>query len=103
MNVGFFKIAGHGVPEEIINNFAVQSRRFFEQPAQIKELAADPEDSSHGYYAKENLNAALGREGAPDIREGYAIGPSKDCDFFENLWPPTKSCGDGFQMSAKSY
>ena len=103
MNVGFFKIAGHGVPEEIINNFAVQSRRFFEQPAQIKELAADPEDSSHGYYAKENLNAALGREGAPDIREGYAIGPSEDCDFFENLWPPTKSCGDGFQMSAKSY
>ena len=45
MNVGFFKIAGHGVPEEIINNFAVQSRRFFEQPAQIKEQAADPVNS----------------------------------------------------------
>lgn len=103
MDVGFFKIVGHGVPEEIINNLAVHSRRFFEQPAQIKEQTVDPTDSSHGYFSKENVNAASGREGPPDIREGYAIGPSKDCDFFENLWPPTKSCGDGFQTSAKSY
>jgi len=104
---GFFKIKCHGVPEKIIDDFMSASRGFFHQKMEIKLKATDPSDGMHGYFAKENLSAALGREGEADIREGYAIGPSSDdCDFFDNFWPSSDNNNNSpskFEMAAKEY
>ena len=96
-HLGFFKITGHGIHPTIIENALHASAHFFADQSMAKKvLASDPDNAMHGYYATENIHAALGRDGAADRREGYAIGPSTNCDFYHNYWPPSyfRSCFD---------
>ena len=89
-HLGFFKIIGHGIDPTIIEKVLHASAHFFaDQAMATKVLASDPNNAMHGYYATENIHAALGRDGAADRREGYAIGPSTNCDFYHNYWPPS--------------
>ena len=102
VDVGFFKIAGHGVPvETLAAAFAVMSD-FFDLPTADK-AAVRPSDgmAPRGWHALEtkNLSRTIGLMTPPDLREQFYIGPLNpdrarlasipDAAAFyqDNLWP----------------
>ena len=99
---GFLTIVGHGVPGQVIDAAWSTARTFFDLPLASKMQVAMPRP---GYpygsspIAGETLAKSLGKGGAPDLKESFAIGPVDrpthsitDPDeafaWSANLWPP---------------
>ena len=72
-DAGFFYIAGHGAPPELIEQLLRQSRLFFALPAEQKlVLTTDKSPCRHGY---EPLKAqTLEPNMPPDLKEGFLMG-----------------------------
>jgi isopenicillin N synthase-like dioxygenase len=102
--VGFFVIAGHGVPDEIADAAWDAGRAFFALPLERRLEVAMPEAGyPYGYcpLSAETLASSLGASSPPDLKETYAIGPvdppprplaeMADADeravYAPNLWP----------------
>ncbi len=100
--IGFFTIAGHGVPEALVARMLETSRAFFDLPATEKEAVKRPRpEQSRGYIAlgDENLSYSRGDVTTTDLKEFFAIGPVDVSDeeyyrrpeaypsFAPNLWP----------------
>ncbi len=100
--IGFFTIAGHGVPAALIDRMLETSRAFFDLPAAEKRRVARPRpEQSRGYLAlgAENLSYSRGDASTTDLKEFFAIGPVDVPDeayyrrpeaypsFAPNLWP----------------
>ncbi len=69
--VGFFYIAGHRVPNEVIERAAEAARRFFAFPAETKRSVAA--NANHrGFHAKGD--ALMYGANKPDAKEFYSIG-----------------------------
>jgi isopenicillin N synthase-like dioxygenase len=100
--IGFFAIAGHGVPQALIAEFLAASHAFFGQPVAEKMKAAHPVPGTpRGYrvLAGEALGRAATPGAPPDLKEFYHIGPDTwphDAYhtgpegrryFIPNLWP----------------
>lgn len=99
---GFLTIVGHGVPGHVIDAAWSTARTFFDLPLASKMQVAMPRPGyPYGYspIAGETLAKSLGKGGAPDLKESFAIGPVDrpthsitDPDeafaWSANLWPP---------------
>ena len=101
-DIGFFTIAGHGVPAALVDRMLATSRAFFDLPAALKQRVARPRpEQSRGYIAlgAENLSYSRGDVSTTDLKEFFAIGPVDLLDeayyrrpeaypsFAPNLWP----------------
>jgi len=101
-DIGFFTIAGHGVPPALVDRMLETSRAFFDLPAAEKQRVARPRpEQSRGYIAvgAENLSYSRGDASTTDLKEFFAIGPVDVPDeayyrrpeaypsFAPNLWP----------------
>jgi isopenicillin N synthase-like dioxygenase len=96
---GFFQIADHGVPDQVIEQMRTSTARFFSRPLEDKlPWCAPSPDINRGYAAKgtEGLSYSLGQASVPDLFEAFNIGPD-DVDttghwattpfFAPNIWP----------------
>ena len=76
--IGFFIIAGHGVPAALVDRMLATSRAFFDLPAGEKQRVARPRpEQSRGYLAvgAENLSYSRGDASTTDLKDFFAIGP----------------------------
>lgn len=101
-DIGFFTIAGHGVPEAVARDLRESAHAFFELPLGDKLGAAHPEAGTpRGYHALagEALARANDEVAPPDLKEFFHVGPvdvpadpyftgERGRQFFlPNLWP----------------
>jgi isopenicillin N synthase-like dioxygenase len=97
--IGFFQIADHDVPVNVIDDMRSATEAFFALPLNEKLLYGPPSpDVNRGYAAKgtEGLSYSLGVESPPDLFEAFNLGPD-DFDetklwantlfFARNIWP----------------
>ena len=98
---GWLVVAGHGVPNALIEEMHAVSRAFFARPHWEKMKHKMPADRYRGYTppGTESLAYSLDEEGPPDLKEGYSMGPvDAACDeyhygpagaryFAPNIWP----------------
>jgi isopenicillin N synthase-like dioxygenase len=101
--IGFFLVAGHGVPEELVSAAYSDARNFFDQPLDEKLKIERPSpDVSRGYFgvAQQHIASTMGVDAPPDLHEALTFGPfgkfaeaaagSADAvHFAPNLWPDT--------------
>ncbi|KAF9453148.1 Clavaminate synthase-like protein [Macrolepiota fuliginosa MF-IS2] len=116
INVGFFYLKNHGIPQELIDKTVEAGKRFFTLPDEEK-MKLDIHKSSNykGYTALlgENTNA----EGLGDLHEGFDIGwepesePNQDTQSMVredgamtggNVWPNPKDL-PGFRKAFLAY
>jgi isopenicillin N synthase-like dioxygenase len=115
VEIGFFSIVGHGVPEALGRELREAAHRFFALPLPAKRLASPPDPATpRGYHALggEALSAANDGVSPPDLKEFYHVGPvdvgddpyytgAKGRQFFlPNLWPDDPP---GFRAAAVDY
>ena len=77
-DLGFFTIAGHGVPADLVARMAAVCREFFDLPLEDKLTARRPRpEQSRGYIGlgDENLSYSRGDRSTSDLKEFFAIGP----------------------------
>src|SRR5262245_22437845 len=109
-DIGFFTIAGHGVPAVMARDLREAAHAFFELPLPEKLRAAHPESGTpRGYHAlggealvRANDERSAGRDplvAPPDLKEFFHVGPVDVGDdpyftadrgrqfFLPNLWP----------------
>jgi len=102
VEIGFFAVAGHGVPEAVCRDLRDTAHRFFALPLEAKRCASPVDERTpRGYHALggEALSAANDAAAPPDLKEFYHVGPvdvgddvyytsSKGRQFFlPNIWP----------------
>ena len=100
--IGFLVIAGHGVPEEQIDEMRRVTRAFFDLPYWEKLRVKMPPDRYRGLMTVGSEDVAYSMdddEGAPDWRESFVMGPHDHAYdeyhygpegwrfFAANLWP----------------
>ncbi|MBI3517380.1 MAG: isopenicillin N synthase family oxygenase [Proteobacteria bacterium] len=100
--IGFFMVAGHGVPPALLDDAFAVSREFFDLPVEEKLKAAPVgEVAPRGYAAFEQkgLAATLGVEAPKDLREQFMVGtldamppglaqyPDAAGCYSPNVWP----------------
>ncbi|QEV37211.1 isopenicillin N synthase family oxygenase [Streptomyces nodosus] len=95
---GVFLLAGHGVPTELTARLRTTGRAFFDLPWEQKEPHAvqRPHDNGWRGLGKQQVAAAGGTGGAPDLHEAFHMGPGHRTgdDAFDalyypaNKWPP---------------
>lgn len=103
-DIGFFKIANHGIPLSQIEEVFRTAAEFFRQPEVIKaDVRAPRSGSARGWHAlaTKNLAKTIGQNNPPDLREQFYLGPlvSRAAEFAhipgtadlyaENIWPQT--------------
>ena len=113
--IGFFTIAGHGVPVAVMDDLREQAHEFFALPLDAKRKAIHPvAGTPRGYRAMGIEALAAGNEGAtpPDLKEFYHFGRESWPDepyftgaegrryFIPNLWPTHPA---GFAAAAARY
>ena len=111
---GFFLVAGHGIPRQVIDDWFAASREFFELPVPRKALCAPDADSLHNGYHGMSVSTLAQGEGAaspPDLREYFMIGrldlagPYFQSDaarrfYHRNIWPDAPGA---FRATAEAY
>jgi isopenicillin N synthase-like dioxygenase len=100
INVGFFYIKNHGIPEEIFDNTVSAARKFFDLPLSEKQkLDIHGTSNFKGYTALLGENTDV--KGAGDLHEGFDLGwePERSSDATgqglvnstvmsgDNVWP----------------
>jgi isopenicillin N synthase-like dioxygenase len=103
--VGFLTVAGHGVPEPLIERTARAARAFFDLPVDTKLRYRSPDPSIYrGYFALESNAVAYSLDATdspPDLFERFSTGrvaldrtdpyfsatPTARKIFAENIWP----------------
>ncbi len=114
-SLGFVQIAGHRVPDEVVDAMVTASSAFFDLPREVK-MATRPADlaANRGYAPprSEALAYSLGDEAPPDLFEAFNIGEDVvDYDdpfhaaerhrfFAPNVWPPEPP---GFRPALVTY
>jgi isopenicillin N synthase-like dioxygenase len=115
VEIGFFAVVGHGVPERTGRDLREAAHAFFALPAEAKRrAAADPPGTPRGYHAAggEALSTAMDEAAPPDLKEFYHVGPVDVGDdayytgpkgrqfFLPNRWPEAPA---GFRPAATAY
>ena len=114
-DIGFFTIAGHGVPDAIVEPLHETAHEFFGRPGEDKLRASHPVSGTpRGYHrlAGEALARAMDEVAPPDLKEFFHIGPVDVADdpyftsergrefFLPNIWPERPT---GFRAAAITY
>jgi isopenicillin N synthase-like dioxygenase len=115
VEIGFFAVAGHGVPEAVGRDLRDTAHRFFALPVEVKRCACPADERTpRGYHVLggEALSAANDAVAPPDLKEFYHVGPvdvgddayytsAKGRQFFlPNIWPEEPSA---FRPAAIAY
>jgi isopenicillin N synthase-like dioxygenase len=77
--VGFFAIAGHGMPAPVIDGAWIAARGFFDLPDALKRQVIVPRQGyPYGWapVSSESLAYSLGDSRPPDLKEAFSIGPA---------------------------
>jgi isopenicillin N synthase-like dioxygenase len=93
---GFFYLAGHQVPDDLIAGVLAETRRFFHQPIEAKRRVDHSLSACRrGFDAYRELTADA--DAPPDLKESFSIGPELKVDdprvvagrlnHGPNLWP----------------
>ncbi|MFV2039791.1 MAG: isopenicillin N synthase family dioxygenase [Acidimicrobiales bacterium] len=108
-DVGFFAIAGHGVPHSVIEQAWAQTTAFFDL-AMSQKMAARHSDTNHpyGYFpAGEALARSRGVDTPPDLKESFNLAPPSSHDDgtgrfggVERIWPDE---APGFRQAWEAY
>src|SRR5207248_8933879 len=72
VEIGFFAVTGHGVPERVGRDLRETAHAFFALPEDVKRRASPPEEATpRGYHALggERLAAANDSATPPDLKE----------------------------------
>ncbi len=101
-DIGFFMVAGHGIPENLITTTRQRAVEFFALPDDEKmKVQRPPAKISRGYnwVGDRSLSYSLGAAAPPDIQEAFAFGPDRVADlssrvdqtsaqmYAPNIWP----------------
>lgn len=106
---GFFYLADHGVPEQLISSAFEQQRRFFALPLEQKmQIAADSKYRGYTPMAEETLDPSRSRAG--DSHEGLYFGRDIPADSEEaklplhgpNQWP-SEELVPGYRAATEAY
>lgn len=113
--IGFFLIAGHGVPEATTDDAYRAARAFFDLPMETKlEVVRRRPEISRGYnrLADQSLSYSRGVAAPPDLQESINFGPVAVPDepyftegfgavhFAPNLYPASPA---GFEAATRAY
>lgn len=77
-DIGFFMVAGHGVPQDLIATTRQRAIDFFALPdAEKMQVERPPAKISRGYncIGDRSLAYSMGEVAPPDIQEAFAFGP----------------------------
>ena len=111
---GFLALAGHGVPDKVIDDVWQVTRSFFDLPMERKlEAAAPYAGYPYGYLRTGSEALAKSRNvyTPPDIKESFNGGPARpppglrdraalEFCYAETIWPPEP---DGFEPAWRHY
>lgn len=111
---GFLAVAGHSVPQEVIDGVWTAARAFFDLPPEQKLKSKTPYPGyPYGYIGPEleALAASRGEETPPDLKESFNGGPASvpkgltDQDalsfcYAATIWPDTP---DNFKAAWQAY
>ncbi|GAA5956697.1 hypothetical protein JCM3765_005707 [Sporobolomyces pararoseus] len=92
IDIGFFYISNHGIPQQVIDEAFEQGRQFFDQPTE-KKMLVDLQKSNafKGYAPLKGENVDPASRG--DVHEAFDIGDDsqvmKSGKGTGNLWPPS--------------
>lgn len=87
LQVGFFSVTNHGIPEEVIAKAFGASADFFSQPKEVKEKQMPwRRDMNSGYEYFAQIRPSTG---TPDQKESLQITAREGA--MENGWPPVDS------------
>jgi isopenicillin N synthase-like dioxygenase len=104
-SVGFLVVAGHSVPDALVERTARAARAFFDLPVETKQRYVSPDPKVYrGYFALESNAVAYSRDATdtpPDLFERFSIGrvgldradpyydatPTARSVFAANIWP----------------
>ena len=99
--LGFFVIAGHGVPADLIDATLQTATDFFDRPlAEKMRIKSTVQGSPRGYldFGLETLALSAGQRTPPDLKEGFGLGPlgiareravidTIGATYTPNIWP----------------
>jgi len=115
VEIGFFAVTGHGVPDAVGHALREAAHRYFALPLDVKRRAGPADEATpRGYHALggEALSAANDAVAPPDLKEFYHVGPvdvgadayytgPRGRQFFPpNIWPEDPP---GFRAAAVTY
>jgi isopenicillin N synthase-like dioxygenase len=80
VDVGFFQIVNHGIPQEIVDRAFAASKAYFDLPAEIKEQYPLRKADNAGYEFRSQVRPSIG---VPDQKESFQITRPHMAD----LWP----------------
>jgi isopenicillin N synthase-like dioxygenase len=101
-DIGFFLIAGHGIPQTLIDTTRQRAIDFFALPVDEKmKVQRPPAKISRGYnwLGDRSVSYSMGQVAPPDIQEAFALGPETVGDlasrvdktsaqmYAPNIWP----------------
>eukprot|EP01083_Nonionella_stella_P125814 380581_1 len=73
IEVGFFYVVNHGIPQDLIDRTFSESKRFFDQPSEWKmKIMADENYRGYNAFEEETLDGANQSKGG--TKEGFYIG-----------------------------
>ena len=97
---GFLSVAGHGIPQALVDDMLAVTTAFFDLPVEEKaQYVPDDIEGNRGYapLGSEALSYSLGVESVPDLFEAFNVGrerPPAEATpeqvrlyFAPNLWP----------------
>lgn len=96
MSVGFCYLKNHGMNKSLLEEYMELSKQFFQEPYEVKQNYAIPEDGSFGWVALERERLNPERPG--DLKESFNFVPNKDRDNWptEELHQTTKDVYENF-------
>ena len=115
VDTGFFIVAGHGVPQDLIETTRARAIDFFAMPVEEKmKVQRPPAKISRGYnwLGDRSVAYSMGQVAPPDIQEAFAFGPDSASDlaarvdatsaqmYAPNIWPERP---DGFKQTMLAY
>lgn len=108
--IGFFRVSGHGISDDLIDNAYAVSRSFFDRSEDAKSRCRSAESSFLGYRGVNTLHASSSNTSAPrDLKETFTVGlpPAEaglrmgESEFFPpNIWPADV---ENFRRAFESY
>jgi isopenicillin N synthase-like dioxygenase len=110
--VGFLRIAGHGVPASLIQRVSKASLDFFDRPEGEKARYSRPDHPSRGYGAMRSRTVGIAQDPTlkKSLQEGYGLGPMEAPDpqsrtddgskFVANIFPDSPT---DFEPAMREY